>query len=141
MTKNLCDKVSKIKILNWQFCCIFHWLRCGILHLFCRCCFHVEICDTKLPFLRFFKNAEISQNVGLFFYFFGTPCLQFYWILSLQYQFVTRRKNPMQFRFKMSAWEVRQCERFGDIRLIGMYVLVSFSHMYICLKQNGKLKS
>ena len=29
----------------------------------------------------------------------------------------------------MTAWEVLECERFGDIRLIGMYVLVSFNHM------------
>ena len=25
--------------------------------------------------LRFFKNAEIFQNVVKFFYFFGTPCV------------------------------------------------------------------
>ena len=29
----------------------------------------------------------------------------------------------------MTAWEDRECERFGDIRLIGIPVLVSFSHM------------
>ena len=31
----------------------------------------------------------------------------------------------------MNAWEVLECKQFGDIRLVGMYVLVSFSHMKI----------
>ena len=29
MVKNLCDKVSKIKNLSWQFCWIFCWLLRG----------------------------------------------------------------------------------------------------------------
>ena len=33
---------------------------------------------------------------------------------------------------KMSVQEVLECERFGDIHLIGMYVLVSFNHMQVC---------
>ena len=30
-SKNLCDKTLKTKNMNWQFCCIFRWLRHGIL--------------------------------------------------------------------------------------------------------------
>ena len=33
----------------------------------------------------------------------------------------------------MTAWEVLEFQRFGDIRLIGMYVLVSFKHMAIVI--------
>ena len=47
MTKNLCDKVSQIKKLRWQFRRIFRWLRRGVLHFFCRPCFHGEICKTN----------------------------------------------------------------------------------------------
>ena len=47
MTKNLCDKVSQIKKLRWQFQRIFRWLRRGVLHFFCRPCFHGEICKTN----------------------------------------------------------------------------------------------
>ena len=53
-SKNLCDKTLKIKKLNWQFCCIFHWLRHGILRFFWRCYLDWEICKTNLPILRFF---------------------------------------------------------------------------------------
>ena len=31
----------------WQFWRIFRWLRRGVLHFFCRPCFHGEICKTK----------------------------------------------------------------------------------------------
>ena len=56
--KNLCDKVFKIKNLNWQFCCIFRWLRRGILLFICRRYLHGEICNTKLPILRFSKKSK-----------------------------------------------------------------------------------
>ena len=35
----------------------------------------------------------------------------------------------MQFRLTLNAWEVLECERFGDIRLIGIPILVSSSHI------------
>ena len=57
-SKNLCDKVLKIKNLNWQFCSIFCWLRREIHHFFCRCCLHGEICNTKSPILTFFKKSK-----------------------------------------------------------------------------------
>ena len=57
-SKNLCDKTLKIKNLNWQFCCIFRWLRHGILRFFWRCYLYGEICETKLPILRFFKKSQ-----------------------------------------------------------------------------------
>ena len=47
MAKNLCDKVSKIKNLRWQFWRIFRWLPRAVLHFFCRPCFHGEICKTN----------------------------------------------------------------------------------------------
>ena len=59
--KNLCDKVLKIKILNWQFCCIFHGLCCGISHFFCKCHIFREICNINLPlFSIFIKNRKKS---------------------------------------------------------------------------------
>ena len=56
-SKNLCDKTLKIKNLNQQFCCIFRWLRHGILPFFWRCYLHGDIRNTKLPVLRFFKKS------------------------------------------------------------------------------------
>ena len=37
----------KNKNLIWQFRRIFRWLRRGVLHFFCRPCFHGEICKTN----------------------------------------------------------------------------------------------
>ena len=56
--KNLCDKVSKIKNLSRQFCCIFHWLSRGVLHFFWGYCFHGEICKTKWPLFDFLEKTE-----------------------------------------------------------------------------------
>ena len=53
-SKNLCDKTLKIKNLNWLVCCIFRWLRHGILRFFWRCYICGEIYETKLSILRFF---------------------------------------------------------------------------------------
>ena len=36
----------------------------------------------------------------------------------------------MLFRLTLSTWEVLEYERFGDIRLIGIPVLVSSSHIW-----------
>ena len=47
MAKNLCDKVSKIKNLKWQFRRIFRCRRRGIPHFFCKHYIHGEICKTK----------------------------------------------------------------------------------------------
>ena len=63
-SKNLCDKTLKTKNLNWQFCCIFRWLRHGILRFFWRCYLNGEICETKLPILRFFKKSQKRQLCG-----------------------------------------------------------------------------
>ena len=62
--KNLCDKVSKIKNLRWQFCGIFRWLRHGLLCFFCRRCFHGEICKIKWP-LSELISAVISRSFSL----------------------------------------------------------------------------
>ena len=58
VVKNLCDKVSKIKNLSWQFCWIFPRLRRGVLQFFCRRCFHGEICKTKWPLFNFLDNFQ-----------------------------------------------------------------------------------
>ena len=63
-SKNLCDKTLKIKNLNWQFCCIFRWLRHGILCFFWRCYLYGENCETKLPILRFFKISQKRRLCG-----------------------------------------------------------------------------
>ena len=67
MPKNLCDKVSKIKNLRWQFRRIFHWLRHGVLHFFCRPCFLREICKTKWTMCRQL-NASSPNNEKLQIY-------------------------------------------------------------------------
>ena len=56
--KNLCDESSKIKNLRWQISWIFRCRSCGILRFFCRCCFHGEICRSKLPVLEIFKKTQ-----------------------------------------------------------------------------------
>ena len=62
--KNLCDKVSKIKNLRWQFCGIFRRLCHGLLCFFCRRCFHGEICKIKWPLLELI-SAVISRSFSL----------------------------------------------------------------------------
>ena len=57
-SKNLCDESSKIKILRWQFSCIFRWLRRGILRFFCRRRFHGENPRSKSPVLKNFKKVK-----------------------------------------------------------------------------------
>ena len=64
------------------------------------------------------------------FDFFGTPSNWYFLILSSLWHFWPDAKNPMQFWLTLSAWEVLECKRFGDIRLIGIPVLVSSSHIY-----------
>ena len=56
--KNLCDESSKIKNLRWQISWIFRCRRYGIIRFFCRCCFHGEICRSKLPVLEIFKKTQ-----------------------------------------------------------------------------------
>ena len=68
--KNLCDKVLKIKILNWQFCCIFHGLCRGISHFFFNCHIFREICNIKLPlFSIYIKNRKKSISNFKFWFF------------------------------------------------------------------------
>ena len=61
MAKNLCDKVSKIKYLRWQFWRIFRWLRHGVLHFFCRPCILGVICKTKWTLFIILRVASISH--------------------------------------------------------------------------------
>ena len=93
-SKNLCDESSKIKNLKWQFSCIF---RCRCHSVFCFFCwlfFMEKFALQNCLFSKFSKKAKISQNVGLFFYFFGTPFKWFFFISSSPWQFLTRRKKP-----------------------------------------------
>ena len=63
-SKNLCDKTLNIKNLNWHFCCIFCWLRHGVLRFFWMCYLYGEIGETKLPILRFFKKSQKRHLCG-----------------------------------------------------------------------------
>ena len=82
-SKNLCDESSKIKILRWQFSCIFRWLRRGILRFFCRRRFHGENPRSKSPVLKNFKKVKnwvflygkIRPLEMIFFAFFPTYLL------------------------------------------------------------------
>ena len=68
VVKNLCDEVSKIKNLSWQFRCIFRRLCHGVLHFFCKYFFHGEIFKTKWPlFILFgeFWYFEIKETLWL----------------------------------------------------------------------------
>ena len=47
VVQNLCDKVSKIKNLRWQFRSIIRWACRGVFNFFCQPCFHGEIYETK----------------------------------------------------------------------------------------------
>ena len=68
LSKNLCDKVSKIKNLSWQFRWIFCRLCHGVLHFFCKYFFHGEIFKTKWPLfilLGEFWFFEIKETLWL----------------------------------------------------------------------------
>ena len=78
--KNLCDKVLKIKILNWQFCCIFHGLCRGISHFFCKCHIFREICKLKLPLFRIFiKKNRKKPILSVKFRFFPDIFSSIFW--------------------------------------------------------------
>ena len=53
VVENLCDKVSKIKNLSWQFRWIFRRLCHGVLHFFCRHFFYGEIYRSNWPLFDF----------------------------------------------------------------------------------------
>ena len=63
VSKNLCDKVSKIKNLKWllrrNFCC----LHPGVLHFFCRHCFHGEF--RKTPLKKSKNSHYLAANLNL----------------------------------------------------------------------------
>ena len=60
LSKNLCDKVSKIENMRWLLWMNFRWLHPGGLHFFCRHCFHGKFCKTPLKNL---KTATIWQQI------------------------------------------------------------------------------
>ena len=67
MVKKLCDEVSKIKNLRWQFQRIFRWLCHGVLSFFCWRNFHGEICKTKWPHFTFeekLKNTDFEGQIS-----------------------------------------------------------------------------
>ena len=45
--------------MRWQFRRIFCWLRCGVLHFFCRPSFLQEICKTKWTLFIILRAASI----------------------------------------------------------------------------------
>ena len=57
--KNHCDKRLKIKNLRWQLSCIFCRHCRGLPCFFSMRCFHMEICQSKLPiFGKFYNKCE-----------------------------------------------------------------------------------
>ena len=52
VSKNLWDKVSKIENLRWLLRRNFRWLHPGVLHFFCRNCFHGKFRKTPLENLK-----------------------------------------------------------------------------------------
>ena len=58
LAKNLCEKLSKIKNLRWQFKSIFRWLCHGVFNFFCRSSFHGEICKTKWTLFQPFGSTR-----------------------------------------------------------------------------------
>ena len=89
--KNLCDETSKIKNLRWLFRRFFRWLRPAVFHYLCRCCFHREICKTKLPLfqisrktwknlilnVKFAPPLNVCRNFLLKPIFMSDPCWTF----------------------------------------------------------------
>ena len=78
MVKKLCDEVSKIKNLRWQFQRIFRWLCHGVLSFFCWRNFHGEICKTKWPLFYIWRKTEkywfwganlLPKNTSMIFFF------------------------------------------------------------------------
>ena len=68
--KGLRDKSLKIKNLRWQFSCIFCRHCLVILRFFSRCCFHGDVCRSKLSLLKIFKKVNkrtfsVRQNLPL----------------------------------------------------------------------------
>ena len=71
--KNLCDESSKIIFLKLQFSLFFRCRRHGILCFFWRCCFHADICITKLPILRNFQKCwNFPKFLAIFLFFWDT---------------------------------------------------------------------
>ena len=61
--KNLCEKVSKMKILRLLSSSFFRADRRGILRFFGGRIFHREKRKTKWSVLSFFKKTKIYENV------------------------------------------------------------------------------
>ena len=88
--KNLCDKVLKIKILNWQFCCIFHGLCRGISHFFCKCHIFREICKIKLPLFSIFRKKRKKPILNVKFRFFPDTFLSIFLAILRTLSFIRK---------------------------------------------------
>ena len=62
-SKNLCDKTLKIKNLNWHFCCIFRWLRHGVLRFSGCPIFMEKLAKQNCLFWDFSKNRKNATFV------------------------------------------------------------------------------
>ena len=62
-SKNLFDESSKIKILRWQFSCIFRWLCHGILRFFVYALLSLRYLLIKSAIFEHFKKR---QKMGVF---------------------------------------------------------------------------
>ena len=79
----------------------------------------------------FSKMLKFSKMLWYFSIFLGHLVYNFIKYYLSRINLWPNAKENVQFWWKMSVWEGRECKRVGDIHLIGMYVLVSFSHMHI----------
>ena len=80
----------------------------------------------------FSKMLKFSKMLWYFSIFLGHLVYNFIKYYLSRINLWPNAKENVQFWWKMSVWEGRECKRVGDIHLIGMYVLVSFNHMQVC---------
>ena len=76
----------------------------------------------KICFTILFLHGSHRSNPSR-----GKACFSYYLPHA---NFWPDAKITMEFQLKMSVWEVLECKRFDDIRLIGMSVLESFHHIW-----------
>ena len=61
--KNLCDKVSKMRIMSWLFFSIFHALRRGVFLFYYSLLYVGAFFVVRSPIFNFSNKLKISQNV------------------------------------------------------------------------------
>ena len=104
MAKNLCDKVSKIKNLRWQFRSIFRLFCRGVFNFFCRPCFHGEICKTKWRLFILLRVASILHPFVLQISSWK-QCLQKKWSTPQRSQPKILQNSHLRFFIFETLWQ------------------------------------